>query len=577
MLRIFVFLLLGFLTALSAQDDKGSGKAEKEKAIGEVSGDIKDNGAPWVAVYDFTVSPSLTELGVNGWQTAEKVENELIKNAKYRLVTRAKIAKVLKEQKLSTEGALEPSKFGKMAGADYIVTGQVDLKGNTLSVIAKLINAKDKTGVIEKSFESAAWVGDPKADLAELSNIIGSLAQKLSMSPEEFMSHGVKKMGDGDYDEAKAAFMEASRVSPSAMAGKLIADAETKIQERKKKFGASFEEAGKYYAMAQDEKSSPLPPGELCAKAAAILETLLNDPKTRLSGEELGRVRELLKKTSELKEKLYSGPVPGKRWTVPGTGIDFEPISRGTFRMGSAEEELDNKLRDITISKDFWCGKREISVEEFLFFLRERDDGCPVKKTDIDKEVQWMRADCPIDKEYKPKDESLLKHPVTCVTWRGANMFCRWLTSRERRAKRIPKGYEYRLPTEAEWEYCARAGSKGAYCFGDDSYELDAYGWSKNNSGGKTHPAGEKKPSAWGLFDVHGNVWEWCNDWSGPIIGSEVTDPKGPNSSEDSMKVLRGGSFTSSQADLRCAARYSMGQKDAKNNTGFRIVCGPEI
>ena len=100
--------------------------------------------------------------------------------------------------------------------------------------------------------------------------------------------------------------------------------------------------------------------------------------------------------------------------------------------------------------------------------------------------------------------------PVEQVSWNDAMVFCRKFTERERAAGRLPKGYVYTLPTEAQWEYARRAGTTGAYA-GD----LNAMGWHSGNAGKKTHSASQKQPNAWGLYDMHGNVWEWCSDWYG--------------------------------------------------------------
>jgi len=113
------------------------------------------------------------------------------------------------------------------------------------------------------------------------------------------------------------------------------------------------------------------------------------------------------------------------------------------------------------------------------------------------------------------------------VSWEDAVEFCRKLS--ELPAERAA-GFAYRLPTEAEWEYACRAGTTTAYSFGDDSAELGEYAWYAENSGGRTQPVGQKKPNPWGLYDMHGNVWEWCQDWHAAYPTGSVTDPTGPSS-----------------------------------------------
>ena len=117
-------------------------------------------------------------------------------------------------------------------------------------------------------------------------------------------------------------------------------------------------------------------------------------------------------------------------------------------------------------------------------------------------------------------------YPASYVNWPDAVEFCRKLSEKE--------GLEYRLPTEAEWEYACRAGTTTAYSFGDDASELGEYAWYKENAwgAGQKHPhtVGQKKPNPWGLYDMHGNVWEWCSDWRGDYSSESVTDPAGPSS-----------------------------------------------
>jgi len=141
-------------------------------------------------------------------------------------------------------------------------------------------------------------------------------------------------------------------------------------------------------------------------------------------------------------------------------------------------------------------------------------------------------------------------------------------------AGRIPAGSRYRLPTEAEWECAARAGTSTRYSFGDDpdDNDLGRYAWTTGNTGLTVHPVGQKLPNPWGLYDMYGNVWEWTQDWLGPLPGGAVTDPQGPASNEIGWKVTRGGSFD--QGDYRSATRYFYGNHPALKdwNLGFRVV-----
>jgi formylglycine-generating enzyme required for sulfatase activity len=157
---------------------------------------------------------------------------------------------------------------------------------------------------------------------------------------------------------------------------------------------------------------------------------------------------------------------------------------------------------------------------------------------------------------------------VEQVSWNDAVEFCRKLTDRERAAGRLPEGYVYTLPTEAQWEYACRAGTTGAYA-GD----LGAMGWYKDNSGSTTHPVGQKRANAWGLYDMHGNVWEWCLDWKGDYPSGNVTDPTGPSSG--SHRIVRGGSWINAALYARSANRLWFSPGFRRNFLGFRVALAP--
>ena len=153
--------------------------------------------------------------------------------------------------------------------------------------------------------------------------------------------------------------------------------------------------------------------------------------------------------------------------------------------------------------------------------------------------------------------------PVESVSWNDAMEFCRKLTERERQAGRLPTGNIYTLPTEAQWEYACRAGTTGDY-----AGQVDAMAWYEKNSRDATHAVGTKQANAWGLYDMHGNVWEWCLDWYGAYSGGRVTDPKGVPSG--SIRVLRGGSWGSVAYGARSASRGNGGPGFRNGLIGFR-------
>jgi formylglycine-generating enzyme required for sulfatase activity len=165
--------------------------------------------------------------------------------------------------------------------------------------------------------------------------------------------------------------------------------------------------------------------------------------------------------------------------------------------------------------------------------------------------------------------------PLEGVTWYDATNYCARLTQRERAAGRIATNWVYRLPTEAEWEYACRAGTTTRFSYGDDpGYTLLAnYAWYGESFGDTTHPVGQKLPNPWGLYDMHGNVWEWCQDWAvWNYAGGTVTDPQGPDTGW--CRIMRGGSLSWGAKNCRSATRGAA-WPTAKGDYGFRVVLAP--
>ena len=210
---------------------------------------------------------------------------------------------------------------------------------------------------------------------------------------------------------------------------------------------------------------------------------------------------------------------------------------------------------------NFYMGKYEVTNAQFAEFLNSRNIGSDGKyiTADYDSQVLIYTYSWGViysDNKWAPQS-GYENYPVVYVTWYGANEYAKWIGGA--------------LPTEAQWEYACRAGSTTAYSFGDDSDSLGDYAWYTINSSSKTHPVGQKKPNAWGLYDMHGNVREWCADWYGSYSTTAVTDPTGPTSG--SYRVLRGGSWSNGADYCRSAYRNS-GNPDGYRNFGFR-VCFP--
>ncbi len=244
---------------------------------------------------------------------------------------------------------------------------------------------------------------------------------------------------------------------------------------------------------------------------------------------------------------------------VPGP-LAMVWIPAGTFQMGSPLTEVDRQSHEgpqmeVTISNGFWMGQYEVTQAEY-------EEIAGVNPSFFNGVQDWPTPGIDYGTDTN--------RPVEQVSWEDAVAFCATLTDRERLAGRIPQGSHYRLPTEAEWEYACRAGSFTRFSYGDDSgYTLLAnYGWYLGNSNRRTHPVGEKLPNAWGLYDMHGNVWEWCLDWYGPYPGGAVMDPKGP--ATGSFKVIRGGTLGWNPDRCRSANRDT--PRGQTFDFGFRVV-----
>jgi len=221
-------------------------------------------------------------------------------------------------------------------------------------------------------------------------------------------------------------------------------------------------------------------------------------------------------------------------------GMKLNLIPPGEFAMGSPTSEADRggdeTQHRVKITKPFYLSVHEVTQAQYEAVVGNN-----------------------------PSNSKGDTKPVEMVNWDEAVAFCGKLSDEE--------GMEYRLPTEAEWEYACRAGTTTTYSFGDDASRLGEYAWYAENSEYTTHPVGGLKPNAWGLYDMHGNVAEWCRDWWAPY-GNEkaVSDPTGPASGE--YRVLRGGAFYDQPMYVRAADRlnYYVLPDDRNLAFGFRLA-----
>jgi len=288
--------------------------------------------------------------------------------------------------------------------------------------------------------------------------------------------------------------------------------------------------------------------------------------------------------------------------------MSFKLLDAGVFTMGTAELEPfrnpDETQHQVTLTNPIEMMTTEVTNQQYIEVaqwavnngyanatatgLYDNLDGSTQELYDLDDE----------DREVDWNGENFTcinpDNPVQEITWYGAVAFCDWLSLRDG----LPRAYDhstwlcndnspyaaqgYRLPTEAEWEYACRSGSTTGFSNGEITNPdcadplLHVMGWYCGNGQGKNHPVGLKQPNEWGLYDMHGNTWEWCNDWKADLASTPVTNPPGPleppSGVESRKKVVRGGSWTHNARDCRSAARYFYDPYYASSTISFRVV-----
>ena len=272
-----------------------------------------------------------------------------------------------------------------------------------------------------------------------------------------------------------------------------------------------------------------------------------------------GYAREKSPDGQEKSQKSQGQSIDGQVITLDLSGVPLKMIKvkAGRFQMGSPVSELgrdnDEKQHWVTLSRDYWLGETEVT------------------------QGQWMAVMGDNPSWFKKGDN----YPVENVSWNDAMEFCDKLNQQYK--GKLPSGYKFSLPMEAQWECACRAGTTTALNNGKDltvaegeCANLDEVGWYDENSGGPTHPVAQKKPNAWGFYDMHGNVWEWCSDRYDERYGcnnSDVTDPQGPSSG--SCRVYRGGGWFDFVRGCRAAYRDFNTPTLRFSSLGFRLALVP--
>lgn len=242
-------------------------------------------------------------------------------------------------------------------------------------------------------------------------------------------------------------------------------------------------------------------------------------------------------------------------------GMEFVYVPAGSFMMGSTAREIDIELIDedegpqhrVTIREGFYMGQYEVSIAEWSAVMGDIPEGM---------------------KDLDGKFKESKRQPVVSVSWNDAQDFIKKLNARG-------DGYTYRLPTEAEWEYACRAGTTTPFAFGSslssDQANFDGDypdgGASKGVYRQKTTPVGSFPPNAWGLYDMHGNVWEWCEDvWHDSYNGAPIDGSAWLRGGMQEGRVMRGGSWDDFSSGVRSARRGSVASDQRDNLIGFRVV-----
>ncbi len=380
-----------------------------------------------------------------------------------------------------------------------------------IATITERINRKEIDGIVPLIERAVSLRGDRK-DLAKIH-------EQLLERRDARLTRARAAMDAGDVPAAAAAFAKASTEDYSADEQALI----TRVRR------AVVLENEIVRLVKEARADSKVTPEEAIGILKTGEEYLLLNPQN-------AKVESLVKQSKQIAEPLLRQRILALPAIHNSLGMQLKHLPAGTFTMGEDED-----AHEVTLTKPFYIGVYEVT------------------------NAQWKQVMGNVPSNWKDDDR-----PVEQVSWEDAVEFCKKLSAlpEERKAGRV-----YRLPTEAEWEYACRAGSTTDFSFGDKEALLGDFAWFSDNSGNSTHPVGQKQPNAWGLYDMHGNVWEWCSDWYGEYPQGSVTDPQGP--SDASGRVNRGGSWNFTAGHCRSAFRDGNGPSSRGSSLGFRLALSP--
>jgi len=504
-------------------------------AIEKIVYEALDKRRPWVAVVDFSIDSSV-ESRISGKAIAIKLEQAL--DGKFKLLTRSQVKKALKELRFQASDLIDHKnvkKFGKLIGAELLLTGSVIQLGPEITVATQCFDVE--TGVILQTAEVSMF------NPTEMNTKVFDLAAILALD----------KNGQVTYLKKKLNILDQRRI---------------KYELARSEGERVFEAAQSLYTKSRSLKNDNDLAYKYCSDAINMINFFEKSSYVKyLPRKEKNKFGNIKQEINKYIAILVQGPIKERNWTLPKLKMSFVYIKPGKFNMGSLKGPRDERPRRlITLKNGYWLGKYEVSNGEYLEFIAS--SGYNGSRDADDNYLRHFRVDSSI-----PTGNN---YPVCWLSWYNANAFCKWLTAREKRRGRLPKGYVYRLPSEAEWEFAARGGNKSRNYKYSGSNIIELVAWCGNKVGAKRpHEVGVKSSNELGLFDMSGNVWEICNDWHGNYQAYYHTDPKG--STSGTSKVIRGGGWYYEADFCRVSNRHSCLPKDTYDTVGFRVALAKKI
>ncbi len=443
------------------------------------------------------------------------------------------------------EGSKYLVDFGRAIGTRFMVAGDISKLGTTYTVSLRMLDTKGaEAGVTNRVNESCSKCAEDEL-IVTVQNVAAKLVGKPTLAAAKKAEEEAKKLTE---EKKKAEELEKQRLAEErrkigeAEKQRVAAEIEKLNQEKKQILAVA--EQKRIAELLRKEDESTLRIANDKEKQGSMSSTSIVKPAT--APEVRGSTSTAAKKAEEEKvadQRITStvGPVVGgsslvKTFSDPKTGMEFVLLPSGCFLMGDTfgDGDLDEKpVHEVCIDA-FYMGKYEVTQGQYQ----------TVTGNNLSK---FQKGD---------------NYPVEKASWNDVQSFIRSLNGKS--------GRKYRLPTEAEWEYAARSGGRSEkYAGGND---IDAVAWYSRNSGASTNPVGQKQPTGPGLYDMSGNVREWCGDWydSGYYGNSPRNNPEGSSSGSD--RVVRGGSWGGGAVDARATSRFAAAPGFVNVDLGFRLV-----